>query len=116
MSPRSQGRCPCGARFAQPTTGRSRRYCSDRCRAAACRRRRKQSVHFRSRTCEWSTPPATFDALNDRYGPFSLDPCATVDNAKCARYYTREEDGLAQVWTGRVFVNPPYGREISAWI
>jgi site-specific DNA-methyltransferase (adenine-specific) len=47
---------------------------------------------------------------------FDLDPCATVANAKCARYFTRELDGLAQPRTGRVFLNPPYGQEIGRWM
>jgi phage N-6-adenine-methyltransferase len=82
------------------------------------RRRRKHrlAVHFSSRTCEWATPPELFAALDARFGPFTLDPCATPDNAKCARYYTREQDGLAQPWGGRVFVNPPYGREAGRWV
>ena len=46
----------------------------------------------------------------------SVDPCATAENAKCALYFTREQDGLAQDWgTHRCFVNPPYGRKIGAW-
>jgi phage N-6-adenine-methyltransferase len=54
--------------------------------------------------------------LAAKYGPFDLDVCATPENAKCARYYTREQDGLAQSWTGRVWMNPPYGREIGLWV
>ena len=74
------------------------------------------TVHFSSERDEWGTPQAFFDVLNLWYGPFTLDPCATVDNAKCKRFYTREQDGLAQSWAGeRVFMNPPYGREIGAW-
>ena len=64
---------------------------------------------------DWETPAALFNVLNLKYR-FTLDPCATADNAKCARYFTREDDGLAQTWAGeRVFVNPPYGRAIGEW-
>jgi hypothetical protein len=35
---------------------------------------------------------------------------------KAAKYFTRAEDGLKQRWQGRVFMNPPYGREIDPWI
>jgi phage N-6-adenine-methyltransferase len=96
-------------------TGRPRAYCSDRCRQAACRRRARRSVHFRSKTCEWATPPEVF-AEYDREFHFTLDACATPENAKCAHYFTREQDGLAQTWTGRVWCNPPYGREIGDWV
>jgi site-specific DNA-methyltransferase (adenine-specific) len=48
--------------------------------------------------------------------PSALDPCATTENAKCERYFTREDDGLAEEWTRRVFLNPPYGRAIRKWM
>jgi site-specific DNA-methyltransferase (adenine-specific) len=48
---------------------------------------------------------------------FTLDPCATPDNAKCPVYFTKEDDGLKQDWgTHRVFCNPPYGRTLGAWV
>jgi site-specific DNA-methyltransferase (adenine-specific) len=74
------------------------------------------NIHFSSATVEWETPRALFDELSGIYGGFTLDPCATRDNAKCTRYFTREEDGLRQPWDGKVFVNPPYGRGIGLWV
>ena len=76
----------------------------------------RQSVHFSSATCEWATPQTLFDELERIFGGFTLDPCATPENAKCARYFTREDDGLSQPWSGKVFMNPPYGREIGQWV
>jgi site-specific DNA-methyltransferase (adenine-specific) len=73
-------------------------------------------VLFSSRTDEWATPRETFDALEAEFGPFELDPAASVENAKCPRFYTRADDGLTREWTGRVFLNPPYGREMPAWM
>lgn len=71
---------------------------------------------FTSTTAEWATPQAFFDELNAEFN-FTLDPCATSENAKCARYFTKEDDGLARSWNGeRVFCNPPYGRAINKWI
>ena len=71
---------------------------------------------FSSNTNEWATPQAFFDELNKEFD-FTLDPCATPQNAKCARYFTKEIDGLAQSWHGEVvFCNPPYGRDISKWV
>lgn len=73
-------------------------------------------VHFSSKTDLWETPQNTFDALAAEFGPFDLDVCATSENAKCQRYYTRDDDGLAQSWEGVCWMNPPYGREIKAWM
>jgi phage N-6-adenine-methyltransferase len=70
---------------------------------------------YSSATEEWPTPPALFAKLNRRYR-FTLDPCATAENAKCALYFTKEHDGLQQDWgRHRVFCNPPYGRAIGNW-
>jgi phage N-6-adenine-methyltransferase len=72
-------------------------------------------ILFSSATDEWPTPKAFFAKLNRRY-QFTLDPCATAENAKCALYFTKEQDGLKQDWGNhRVFCNPPYGREIGKW-
>ncbi len=74
------------------------------------------SVHFSSATCEWATPQWLFDELNAEFS-FTLDPCATSDNAKCSKYFTIAEDGLKQSWDYHVvFVNPPYGRVIGDWM
>jgi phage N-6-adenine-methyltransferase len=64
---------------------------------------------------EWSTQPEIFEPLEAEFG-FTLDACATAANAKYPRFYTEQQNGLTQDWTGeRVFMNPPYGREIYAW-
>lgn len=63
----------------------------------------------------WETPPEIFGPLNAEFA-FTLDPCATPATAKVARYFTEADDGLAKSWRGeRVFMNPPYGREVYAW-
>jgi site-specific DNA-methyltransferase (adenine-specific) len=95
--------------------GRRRRFCSPACRQSAYWRRKKKSVHFSSASDEWSTPADLFAELDSEFG-FTLDPCATSENAKCPSYFTRAENGLAQPWTGRVFCNAPYGRVIGDWI
>jgi len=74
------------------------------------------AVMFSSKTDEWSTPQDFFDELNKEFN-FTLDPCATPENAKCEKYYTREDDGLKQDWSGEtVFCNPPYGKVIKNWV
>lgn len=68
-----------------------------------------------SKTDEWETPKELFDVLNQKYH-FQTDVCATDENAKCPKYYTREIDGLKQEWYGTCWMNPPYGREIGKWM
>ena len=71
---------------------------------------------FSSDRMDWETPPdlfARYDAVNH----FTLDPCATAANAKCGRFYTVADDGLSLPWAPeRVWMNPPYGREIGKWM
>lgn len=74
------------------------------------------NVHFSSETNEWETPEDLFNKL-DRFFQFTLDAAATEKNAKCKKYYTIETDGLSKPWSGEtVWLNPPYGREISKWV
>jgi site-specific DNA-methyltransferase (adenine-specific) len=74
------------------------------------------NLMFSSKTPEWATPQELFDELNKEFN-FTLDPCATKENAKCAKYYNKEIDGLSQSWRNeRVFCNPPYGRETPKWV
>ncbi|QHZ55797.1 adenine methyltransferase [Brevibacillus sp. NSP2.1] len=70
---------------------------------------------FKSEREEWETPQEFFDKLNDEFG-FQLDVCALPTNAKCERYFTPDDDGLHQEWTGVCWMNPPYGREIGKWV
>lgn len=70
---------------------------------------------FSSNTDLWSTPQDFFDKLNLEFN-FTIDVCATSENAKCKKFYSIEDDGLAQEWQGVCWMNPPYGREIKHWI
>ena len=72
---------------------------------------------FSSESVEWATPQWLFDALNIEFS-FTLDPCCTAENTKVKdNFFTRQEDGLSQDWgTHSVFMNPPYGKEISQWM
>ena len=75
----------------------------------------KTSVHFTSKSDLYATPIALFKELNEEFH-FTLDVCATSSNAKCSRFFTKEEDGLVQPWSGIIWMNPPYGREIGNWL
>jgi phage N-6-adenine-methyltransferase len=71
-----------------------------------------------SSSCDmtWATPHQWFEYLDLEFG-FTLDPCCTHETAKCAKHYTPSENGLVQSWQDeRVFMNPPYGKELGRWI
>jgi len=71
---------------------------------------------FTSNRKDWRTPRDLFNSLDKIYH-FTLDACATPENALCEKYYTEQEDGLKQSWDGEVvYCNPPYGREIGKWV
>lgn len=61
-----------------------------------------------SNSNEWTTPQTLFDELNREFN-FTLDPCATNENAKCKKYFTINEDGLIQDWDGIVLVKALMG-------
>jgi hypothetical protein len=63
---------------------------------------------------EWLTPPDLLAKL----GAFDLDPCSPIARPwpTATEHFTKEDDGLAQTWEGRCFVNPPYGSKTHRWI
>lgn len=72
-------------------------------------------VLYSSNSDEWYTPQPFFAALDAEFH-FTLDAAATHKNAKCAHYFTKEDDALQHEWKGTVWCNPPYGRKITDWI
>lgn len=64
---------------------------------------------------EWLTPPEIIKAL----GSFALDPCSPGDRRPwdtASIHYDIHVNGLAKPWEGRVWLNPPYGRETAKWL
>ena len=76
---------------------------------------------FSSATPEWYTPQHIVNAVIGMWVQIDLDPCSNSSdrdtaNVPAADYWTKDDDGLAQEWHGRVYMNPPYGDEIAAWV
>lgn len=65
---------------------------------------------------EWLTPPEIIKAL----GEFDLDPCSPDPAVRpwptAKNHFCKKDDGLKQPWHGRVWCNPPYGRETWTWL
>ena len=63
---------------------------------------------------EWFTPPEIVKTL----GKFDLDPCTSkkYPYRYAKKIYDKKKDGLKWKWIGRVWCNPPYGREVEKWI
>ena len=62
----------------------------------------------------WLSPRRLIEAL----GSFDLDPCAPAVRpwATAKHHYTILDNGLAQPWRGRVWLNPPYGSQTGLWL
>jgi hypothetical protein len=70
-----------------------------------------------SESPEWYTPAHIVERVVGALGEVDLDPSWHPASPVQAREtYTAADDGLAQRWAGRVYLNPPYGREIDAWV
>lgn len=77
---------------------------------------------------DYETPQALFDEWNKIFG-FNLDACATIENRKKSMFISPERDAFLVDWnfprlsvcngrvvSGRVWCNPPYGKNIKLWI
>lgn len=78
-----------------------------------------QNVHFMSESDEWYTPEGIIRCVLDAFGEIDLDPCSNSQdcpNVPAKRHFTVLDNGLSQPWFGRIYMNPPYGREIVEWV
>lgn len=71
---------------------------------------------FTSNKDAWETPQWLFDQLNEEFH-FELDAAASIENAKCDFFHTKETNGLTAPWAPKTtWINPPYGRDIGLWV
>lgn len=76
----------------------------------------KRPRYYKSRSVEWYTPPELFEALGLTFDLDPASPPGGVPWVPAARHFSHEDDGLSQPWTGRVWLNPPYGLGIGQWM
>lgn len=70
---------------------------------------------FSSASNEWETPQELFDSIHEEF-QFTVDCAASHKNKKLPKYWTIEDDGLAQNWDKeRVWCNPPYSN-VASWV
>lgn len=66
---------------------------------------------------DWATPRAFFEMACREFG-LTMDACSGRNNPTTAetQIWADEHDSLTMPWKGRVWCNPPYGREIGKWV
>ena len=76
----------------------------------------EESVHLKSDSVEWYTPLDIIERVRAAIGSIELDPCSDGKTVPALRHFTAKDDGLKQMWSGTVYMNPPYGDGIKAWV
>jgi site-specific DNA-methyltransferase (adenine-specific) len=76
----------------------------------------RNAIYFSSKRMDTPTPRETFAAMHAEFD-FTIDVCASPENACLPRFWTEREEALLRTWAGeRVWMNPPYGRQTSRWM
>jgi len=76
-----------------------------------------QDPHVKNNSCEneWYTPPEYIEAARAVMGGVDLDPATSEkaqETVKAKKFYTADDDGLSKAWKGRVWLNPPYSKDL----
>jgi hypothetical protein len=80
---------------------------------------RTTEVLSSSKSVEWYSPAKIIEPTVKLLGTIDLDPCSNSHEnptVPATVLFTREDDGLKRRWAGRVYMNPPYGSEMAAWV
>ena len=68
----------------------------------------EKKTSYNTAADDFRTPNSLYEKLKNKYGPFDIDLCASKENTKCDKYYTKEDDCLKKEWNGICWCNPPY--------
>lgn len=76
-----------------------------------------KSVHVSNNSGEneWYTPPEYIEAAREVLANIDLDPASNPkanEWIRAAHYFTKDDNGLAYDWRGRVWMNPPYAQPL----
>jgi phage N-6-adenine-methyltransferase len=64
---------------------------------------------------EWYTPSQYIEAARVVMGGIDLDPASNdiaQETVKAESYFTIQDDGLTNQWHGRIWLNPPYSKDL----
>jgi hypothetical protein len=82
-------------------------------------KKRNLAPLYTSTSQEWYTPAHVLDRVIELFGgEIDLDPCSNSHESPSVpalAHFTAEDDGLAQSWSGKVFINPPYC-DVKKWV
>jgi hypothetical protein len=82
---------------------------------ALCERDKNPPVTLNTGEIEWYTPPEYLERVRAVLGCIDLDPASSKvaqKTVKANRYFTKVEDALNREWHGRIYMNPPYDRNL----
>ncbi len=70
-----------------------------------------------SKGFECYTPFEYVESARKVMGGIDLDPASSPkanETIKAKKYYTLDDDGLSREWSGKIWLNPPYGRSLTS--
>jgi hypothetical protein len=77
----------------------------------------RMGVHYSSASDQWNTPAHVVEKVSEMLGGIDLDPCSNegAPNVPAESHFTVADNGLSKTWSGKVYMNPPYGDAIPQW-